>query len=123
MPASFVIDHARRLVLSRGWGVLTDADIAANQLGVREASGFQADYSQLYDFTDVTKLELNSDFLRHLSRNSPFAVTARRAVVVASDEAFGLARMFQLVSDRDSSVFRIFRDRDAAVEWLGVAAP
>ena len=57
--------------------------------------------------------------------DSPFVPEARRAVVVSTDVAFGLARMFgtyrETISSKDQ--IRIFRDIRDAEQWLGLPAP
>ena len=118
MPASFTIDLARRMVHSRGWGILVDADLRETQRGIRETSGFEPDFRQLYDFTDVTEVRVTGHGVRELARASPFGRDARRAIVVGSDIAFGMVRMFQIVSDRERPEFQIFRDRETALHWL-----
>jgi len=121
MPASFVIDHANRLVRSKGWGVLEEADLASTQRGVREDAQFDPMYRQIYDFSDVTEIRVSATDLRFLAYNSPFSPKATRAVVVSSDVAYGMARMYGLMGDRDPERFQIFRDRAAALRWLGVS--
>lgn len=59
MPASFTIDVVRRIVLSRGQGVLVDDDLRETQKGVRDAPGFDADFRQLHDFSEVTDVEVD----------------------------------------------------------------
>lgn len=118
MPASFVIDHARREVRSRAWGVLVDADLEATQRALRAEAGFDPLYRQLYDFTAVTEVRVTGTGLRELARRSPFSPRARRAIVVPSDVAFGMARMYGLVGDRDEALFQIFRDLPTAERWL-----
>lgn len=118
MPASFTVDLPRRIVFSRGWGILVDDDLRETQKGVREAAGFTSDFSQLYDFFEVTDVQVTPDTLWGLAAGSPFELGARRAVVVGSDVAFGMARMYQSISGRQSDTFRIFRDRESAVRWL-----
>jgi len=118
MPASFTIDLARRVVYSRGWGILVDDDLRETQRGVRDAVGFESDFCQLYDFSGVTELRVTGEGLREMARQSPFDRNARRAVVVDSDVAFGMVRMFQIVGDRETPEFQIFRDRETAQHWL-----
>ena len=118
MPASFTIDVARRTVFSRGWGVLVDDDLRQTQQGVREAPGFEPDFSQLYDFSAVTDIQVTQDALWGMVGNSPFGMRARRAVVVDSEVAFGVGRMYQQMSGREYATFRIFRDRASALRWL-----
>ena len=123
MPANFTIEPERRLVRSRGWGSLTDADLRQTQRELREAPEFGADFRQLYDFSEVTDLRVTGEGLRDLARHSPFARDARRAIVVASDAAYGMVRMYQLSSDRDSEHVRIFRDLAGAIRWLDGETP
>ncbi len=118
MPASFMIDVARRIVYSRAWGVLVDADLRQTQRGVREAPGFEPDFRQLYDFSEVTEVRVTSEGVQDMARHSPFVRNARRAIVVTSDVAFGMVRTFQIVGNRETPQFRIFRDRRLALEWL-----
>ena len=118
MPASFQVDVDRRIVFSRGWGILVDDDLRETQKGVRESPGFTPDFSQLYDFSEVTDIRVTEETLWGLAGTSPFGLRARRAVVVASDAAFGVARTYQAISGRQSDTFRIFRYRDSALRWL-----
>lgn len=118
MPATFTVDVARRTVFSRGWGILVDDDLRQTQQGVRTCPGFEADFSQLYDFTAVTDVQVTADSLWGMVGNSPFAMRARRAVVVDSDVAFGVVRMYEQMSGRSPDTFKIFRDRESALRWL-----
>ena len=109
--------------MSRGWGRLVDADLQQTQAGLRSDAQFEPDYSQLYDFTALTDLAVTAGGLRGIALQSTFAPSARRAIVVASDEAFGMARMFALVGDRDPNHFRIFHDMREAQAWLNLPLP
>jgi hypothetical protein len=76
------------------------------------------DFRQLYDFSEVTDVQVTQDSLWGLAGNSPFLQGARRAIVVTSDVVFGVVRMYQLMSGRESDTFRISRDRASALVWL-----
>ena len=121
MPATFVIDHQQRLVRSKAWGVLVDADLAASQKGLREDKQFDPSFRQIWDMSEVTDLQLTGRQVQMLAFTSPFAPDAQRAVVVNSDVAYGMARMYALMGDRDPERFQIFRDLPSALRWLGVS--
>ena len=106
---------------SKAWGVLEESDLAATQRGVRDDKQFDPMYRQIYDFSDVTEIRVSGEALRLLAYSSPFSPKAARAVVVNSDVAYGMARMYGLMGDRDPESFRIFRDRESALQWLGVS--
>ena len=54
MPACYTIDAERHLVYSRGWGILTDADLFDHQRRLALNPGFQSNFDQLVDFLGVT---------------------------------------------------------------------
>ena len=118
MPASYRIDAADQIIYSRAWGVLTDDDIATNRAALARDPAFVPTSSQLYDFSEVTAVEVTAAGVRALARTSPFARTARRAIVVSSDVAYGMARMYAIISDHHDDAFRIFRDQRDAIAWL-----
>ena len=117
MPAEYRIDPAERMVYNRGWGVFTDDDLAAGRAAMSADPTFHPEFDQLYDFTEVTDLRVSSRTLRELAATSPFATTARRAVVVSSEAAFGLARMYAIMAMREDLI-QVFRDRESAMLWL-----
>ena len=118
MPATFLIDHDERIVRSRAWGLLVDGDLFETQRRLREDPRFEPTFCQIFDFTAVEQLALTGDGLRKLAATSPFARDARRAIVVNGESAYGMARMYAMLSDRDSEFFRIFRDTPSALKWL-----
>lgn len=122
MPSSFTIDFARRIVFSCAWGILVDDDLRQTQKGLRETPGFESDFRQLYDFSAVTDLQVTTDGLWGTVKDSPFLTSARRGIVVESDVAFGVVRMYEQMSGRESANFRIFRDRESALTWVEAAA-
>src|SRR5260221_13906685 len=119
MPTSYKIDQARRLVLSEGSGLLTMPDLLAHQDKLAGDPDFASDYSQLYDLTQVTDVELTPKNLRRLPQRSLFLPNARRAIVVSRDVVFGLSRMFEMFRESlDESGIRVFRDRAEALTWV-----
>jgi hypothetical protein len=52
---------------------------------------------------------------------NPFGAGARRAVVVTNDVVFGMARMYQILTDESPDELRIFRKVDDALQWLWIA--
>jgi len=119
MPTSYKIDQARRLVLSEGSGLLTMPDLLAHQDKLAGDPDFSADYSQLYDLTQVTDVEVTPNDLRRLAQRSVFLPNARRAVLVSSDVLFGLSRMFEMFRESlGETGIRVFRDHAEALAWV-----
>jgi hypothetical protein len=120
MPASYLIDIPNRIVFSRAWGVLTDSEIIAHAETLKVDPRFNSGFRQVGDFLRTNALLLTSAAIRAVALDNPFPKDARRAFVVPSDEAFGLARMFSLYLGADPKEFAIFRELGPGLEWIGL---
>ncbi|HWZ85220.1 MAG TPA: hypothetical protein VN032_03410 [Thermoanaerobaculia bacterium] len=120
MPGSFAIDQTRSAVLTRGWGTLTGRDLLAHARTLAADPRFHPHFCQLVDLREVTTVDASSAIIRELAEVSPFGAGARRAIVVSTDVAYGMARMFQILRTTPDEIF-VFRDMDAALLWLGMA--
>jgi hypothetical protein len=118
MPVSFRIDPQLNIVRCRSWGVITDSELAAYARALASDARFDPSFSQLVDLRNVESFHLTIEGVRELASLNPFAPTARRAVIVASDFAFGMVRMYQscLHSAENLLVCRTVRE---AFAWVG----
>jgi hypothetical protein len=126
MPAYFRIDKERRLVMSTFSGVFTFADGLSHQEKLLKDPAFDPRFSQLLDCTHVTKADLATEDVRRLAQRPIFAPTARRAILVSGDYAFGLARMFVVFRElAGEKGIRVFDNLDEALGWVfsGNTAP
>jgi hypothetical protein len=119
MPSAYVIDSSRRLVLSRSWGVVTGEDVLTLIQATVTDPHFHPDFSQLVDMRAVTEVEVTTDFVRLFVAKSNFGAGSRRALVAGSDVVYGMARIYGTLLDGRPGEFRIFRDLQPALEWLG----
>ncbi len=122
MPCGYVIDTNRSMVLSRAWGILEDRELLAHARALGADASFQKHLKQVIDFRDVTEIRITAAAVREMAHVSPFGKGARRALVVSSDLAFGLTRMFQILREQSPDEVAVFREMDVALRWLGVAA-
>ena len=120
MPCSYIIDLPRSLVLSRGWGVLTDGELLAHVRALTVDPRFVGNFHQLADLRDVADVEVSSSTIREMARLNPYGDGSRRAVVVTSDVLFGMARMYQILRDEPSDELEVFRKLDDALRWLEI---
>jgi hypothetical protein len=119
MSAFYQIDKPRRLVLSFGEGVLTKEDILGHMDRIVKDPDFDPSYSQVVDFTKVTGVGFGPDEIRAFAERNIFSPNARRAIVVAGDLHFGLARMFEILRElKGEKGIRVFRTREAAMDWI-----
>jgi hypothetical protein len=130
MPIDYSIDHARRVVIARGSGVFSDADVFGYQREVWSRPDV-AGYDELVDMTDVQEVALPSaERMRALAALSATMDAhqggAKLAIIAPHDAAFGLGRMyetyrgFQPASKKEVAVFRTARE---ALAFLGVEGP
>jgi len=122
MPTTYRLDLVNRVVYSRAWGVTRDGEFEAHSRSLRADRRFAPDFRQLQDLVDVTEPRVTAAGLRRVAELNPFGKNARRAVLVASDIAFGFARMHEMMRGDAGDDLKVFRDRAEALAWLGLPA-
>jgi hypothetical protein len=119
MPAFYEIDKERRLVLTSGTGVFNKAEALAHQERLLADPDFDPSYSQLLDFTHITKFDFTAADVQQLALRNVFSPESRRAFLVPNDLAFGLGRMFEILREAEGERgIRIFRDLEEALNWV-----
>jgi hypothetical protein len=80
------------------------------------------DFSLLIDLRQAQGSGVSSAGVRALAER-PLVLSpgSRRAVVVPSDLGFGMARMYELLSEDRGGGTRVFRDYGEARRWLEVS--
>jgi hypothetical protein len=124
MPISYSIDANRRLVLTRCWGVLTDAELLEHKEQLAKDPAFCPTMGQLSDVRAVERLAVTTEGVKllvaHDSANAERIGGHRMALVVASDEVFGMARMYSQRSGSPEGV-GVFRSIPEAESWLAAS--
>jgi hypothetical protein len=119
MPVTYQIDAGRSLVTTIVVGNVSPADMHAYQSDLRADPAFSPDFDGVTDFTDAEPFEGTSDDIRRLVAELPFNPGTRRAYVAPIDLHFGLSRMAQVYAETKGVIVEVFRDRAAALAWLG----
>ena len=121
MSEEYRIDEKQKIVWSRCWGVLSDADLLAQQARLRTEPKFQPGFCQLINTSEVTETTMTGEAVKRVAQNSLFAPESKRAFVVVKNVVYGMGRMFELYQGlKGGSSVRVFRDRAVALAWLGV---
>jgi hypothetical protein len=119
MPGCYKIDKERRLVMSTGYGVVTNADLLDHQNKLIADPDFDPTYSQLADFAHVTKVEVTAADIHRMAERDVFAPDARRAFVVPDDMAYGMVRMFEMLREaKGENGIRVFRTLEEGLGWV-----
>jgi hypothetical protein len=124
MPSFYKIDKERKLVMSSGSGVLTREDLFGHQERLLKDPEFDPTFSQLLDFTNITKVDITPEDVRLAARKAIFSPQSHRAMLVKDDLQFGLARMFEIHRELNGEKgIRVFRNIDEALDWVFAKDP
>ena len=122
MPADFELIHGKRTVHSRGWGALTDADLLGHMARIAalfKTGVLDGDWAQIADFSDVDNMDgLSTTGIRRAAEDNPWPRYAVRAFVVATDEQFGLLRMYQALGNPKTDDVGITRSVAEAEDFI-----
>jgi len=124
MPITLDRRPDERLVVFSHIGEVSDDEMLAFYRDFLDDPG-SAGYLMLLIHLDQTRSTgRSSEALRSLAglfeeKFGDVTVKRRVAVVAPADNSFGLARMYEALSARVPWEFRVFRDGDAALAWLG----
>jgi hypothetical protein len=127
MPLEFHIDHARRMVFTKGHGTLSDYDFFEYQSEVWSLPEV-AGYSELVDMSDVEHTEVRTpSSVRDLATMSAWMdlpqVGSKFAIVAPGELAYGLGRMYEAYrqsNPRSTKQVAVFKTMVEALQWLGI---
>jgi hypothetical protein len=120
MPFSYTIDPAAKLIRETWTGRVTPEDLRQISLEEWQDARYCSGISILSDFRDA-EVDISYpemfDYSRFLAGHD---IVTKQAIVVSRQLGFGLARMFELLTE-DGALWkslRIFTDLDQAERWL-----
>ncbi len=120
MPITYVIDIPRRIIFTTATGVV-DLASYGEYLDVREADpSYDRTMSGIFDAREARFVFSQEDMRRmvKLAKNALPDTETKRAIVVSGTLEYGLSRMFQTLSLDSRLQYAVFRDYDAAMDWI-----
>ncbi len=118
MPLDYHIDKARKLVVTTAHGLLTNYELLYHQNKVLNDPDFDRSFSQLHDVRGADLAQIHADCVQALALHAVPKRGTRSAIVVESQRAGGLARLFEGLREGTGEQIQIFRDLDSARAWL-----
>ena len=120
MPLATSFYRDRRLIITRGWGQITLADMRAYQQELVQRPEFDPTWAHVFDARDAVQFDMSSEEVRRLAATSVLAPSARRAMVATDLATFGFFRMYGTLFELqvDGSAVGVFRTLDDAIEWV-----
>jgi hypothetical protein len=120
MPIEHTVDVGRRVVYSRLWDVVTDADAWSSAASLMDDPSFDPTFVQLSDMRAVTRVDVSTGTIRDLAVMRIFDAEVRRAIVVASNLQLGIGRMTTSYAERGDQKIALFITVPEAERWLGL---
>ncbi len=124
MPISYRIDEEKGLVLTTATGALTDSDILQLKASLLADPRWKPGMRELSDVRAIDRLEVTTDGVTQMMLQDTGAAAAlasyRLAIVVSHQVVYGMARMYQMLTEHNVPNVRVFRDIEEAKRWLEV---
>ena len=124
MPIAYTYDEEQGLLVTTFEGEVTDEELEQHVRTVSEDPRVGPGVRELIDLRAATKVKVTVKGLRYVIANDRQMIDKfkdeRQAVVTTSDLIYGMARMYQMMSNVNAgpSTIKIFREYDAAMTWL-----
>ncbi len=123
MPITYSIDRERNVVFTTIRGVLTDDELLDHKKRLTSDPNFKSGMVELSDAREVGELAVTAEgvgrFVTQDSKDSELLKGYKLAIVASEDVVYGMARMYQTLTEKNVPAVRIFRDLDEAKAWLG----
>jgi len=117
MAVTYRRDLERRLLVVTLAGLVTESDLERLTEQVRNDPSLDPTWAALVDASTLNPAGLTSETLRSragIPRPRPVPI----AIVAPTDVVFGLARMFQMMSEGQGNRIEVFRYTGDALAWL-----
>ena len=126
MPIRHKIIPSAKIAYAKAWGTLALEEILREGNNLFSDEGWEDGFDVILDYREAVKMDLNMEDVRQIVRqdkvNNTHLKGCRCAVVANGDHAYGLSRMWQMMSDGETNVdAMVFRDISQALDWLGLA--
>ena len=121
MPITYRIDEARGLVITTATGTLTDKDILGLKSRLAADPLWAPSMRELSDVRAIDRLEVTSAGVQKMvwrDEHLPSIREYRLAIIAPQDHVFGMARMYEMLTNHSVPNVAVFRELDEALNWL-----
>ena len=128
MPANHHIDHDTRIILTTWEGIADDSEfieaLDIYQNNIQNHPDY-IDYNEVVDLTHTSSIKITTKGIKKIgtiaSKTDQNKPDRKLALIVNSNLAFGLARMYivyRSFSKNANKNIRVFKDEKNAFEWI-----
>jgi len=115
------VDETHRVVLVQMDGTVNDEVSCKHYQKMQEWMTIHGYFSVIVDFTRVVSLNVTARGVEKLAASTPLVTDSFLRVIVApQDEAFGLARMFEMLGSQTRNKVHVVRTMAEAFRLFGV---
>jgi len=125
MSIEYTIDVARGLIHTRGWDYIGDKEYQAYIANLFADPAVRPGMKQLTDWRAITQIDVTAetlwataDTVRAFVERQGHWPNYQLAIVGPQTVIYGLARMYQIISEEHDPHIVVFRDIDEARAWL-----
>ncbi len=123
MPIKYTIDRIHRVVYTEASGILTEEELIQHKHDLVNHPDFMPGMVELSDAREVREIAISPAGLQRFTAiDASYADLLKDyklAIVVTADLAFGMARMYEMMTSGNIPNVHIFRDMEEAKKWLG----
>jgi hypothetical protein len=119
---TYRIDSVHGVVLTSCTGVLTDDDLLAHKRQLADDPNLRPGMVELSDVRGVERLDVTAVGVRQMVMMDEDLQSHRLAIVVSQEVIYGMARMYQSLTEPNNPNVGVFRDMSEARAWLGLSA-
>ena len=126
MPITYKLKPDEKLVILTHVGAVSDDEFLSFYKALLKDTRFDKSFNLLVDLrqaeSSVRSTAALSEFSQFVQRQFVNTTARTKVAVVASEDiSFGLARMYEVLSDAVPWEFVVFRTAKAALAWLGLS--
>ena len=121
MPIKLRYDDAKKLLYATITNDFHEEEIKTALDEITTSKEYSPNINTLWDVRQLSHTHFNADVIRRIAlvrKKFPKRDGARIAVVASSDLGFGMSRMYEFMTDDISQQLVVFRDFEAAENWL-----
>jgi hypothetical protein len=114
----------RRIVLLTFQNDLTESSFSAGFFAAAAFAETHAVEGVITNLSEIGELVVSGDRVRTFVDSYPAIAPSKRRVVVAPrDDAYGIARMFQIYRQASDTGLQVVRSMDEALNFMGLDSP
>lgn len=117
MPFSFHVDESVRVFHVEAVGEVNDKELMDLSARIRQEPAYASAYPILCDCSALTTVSISANLIEVLAKTAR-SRTNYVAVIAPLSVAFGLARMYQIITDPECERICVFAGMEEAMAWL-----